>query len=110
MNRWKLLVPVVACMAAVSMTGCHAEVVAQPVAPAPAPGPAPAPAGDAVVEAEGPPAAVQVQVAPPAEQVEVVPVAPTGNYIWVKGHWRWVPAHYENRGGVWIFIGPHWAR
>jgi hypothetical protein len=109
MNRWKLAIPVVACIASLSATGCavREEVVAEP-------------------------RPVQVRYAPPVEErVEVAPPAPSAEHIWVRGHWywngdqyvwqpghyevrrvgyRWVPAHYENRGGVYYYVQGHWAR
>jgi hypothetical protein len=116
MNRWKLAVPVVACVAALFAAGCAHEdrVVVQS-------GP----------QQEAPPQEIVVSTAPPAEQVEVIPQAPGTEYVWIKGHWhwngaqwqwragryearrvgyRWIPAHYEQRGPRFIYIGGYWGR
>ena len=122
MNRWKLAVPVVACVASLFAAGCAHEdrvVVREGAAPAAA----------AAVDAA--PAEVVVQTAPPAEQVEVVPQAPGTEYVWIKGHWHWngaqwtwrrgryearrvgynwIPAHYEQRGRNYIYVDGHWGR
>jgi hypothetical protein len=113
MNRWKLAVPVVACVASLFAVGCTTREVVVERAP---------------VER---PAEVVVQSAPPPEQVEVVPVAPSTESVWIRGHWhwnggqwiwrpghyetrrvgyRWVPAHYESRGGAYYYVQGHWAR
>jgi hypothetical protein len=111
MNRWKLVVPVVACVAAVFVTGCatHEEVA---------------------VQSPPAPAEVVVQSAPPPEQPEVIPVAPSTEHIWIRGHWhwnggwvwqpghyeirrvglRWIPAHYDQRGPAFYYIPGHWGR
>jgi hypothetical protein len=121
MNRWKLAVPVVACLASAFVVGC---VDAAPPPAAPGPGVAVAPAA--------PPQEVIVQQAPPTvEQVEVVPQAPSAEYVWIRGNWhwngvqwvwrrghyelrrvgwRWVPAHYEQRGPNWVYVDGHWGR
>ena len=115
MNRWKLAVPVVACMASLFAVGCTTrEVVVREREPA-----------------SERPREIVVQSAPPQEQVEVVPVAPSTEHTWIRGHWhwdggrwvwqpgryetrrvgyRWVPAHYENRGGGYYYVPGHWGR
>ena len=133
MNLMKFAVPAVACVASALMIGCGGgEVRVQETTPRAQVVVAAQPAPVAtVVEQEGPPAPVEVKIAPPAERVEVIPVAPSAEYLWIKGHWRWngatwiwinghyvkrrvgwhwVPPHYEARAGIWIFIGGHWAR
>jgi len=109
MNRWKLAIPVVACVASLYATGCTVRE-------------------DVVVQ----PRPVQMRYAPPAEErTEVIPIAPSAEHLWVKGHWywngdryawrqgryearrmgyRWVPAHYETRGGYVYYVDGHWAR
>lgn len=71
---------------------------------------------------------------PPPRPVEVVPVRPVGHpdwvwhagfhrwdgqrYVWVPGSYvappyrgaRWVPGHWANRRGGWVFIDGHWRR
>jgi hypothetical protein len=124
MNRWKLVVPLAGLVA---LVGCGGA----PVAVQASAGPVQAGVGPAEMAPDAPPAEVVVNTAPPAEQIEVVPVQPTGDYVWIKGHWHWngggwawirghyavrragwrfVPAHYEARGGGWVYVGPHWAR
>lgn len=124
MNRWKLVVPVVTCMAPMFVAGCTTrEVVVRE----------PAPRGEVVVESAPaqPPAEVVVQSAPPPVQVEVVPAAPSAEHIWIAGHWHWnggawvwnrghyevrrvgyhwVPAHYAVRGGGVVYVAGYWGR
>src|ERR1700733_7551120 len=111
MNRWKLLVPVAGCVAAVFVSGCATQEEVAVQAPAPA--------------------EVVVQSAPPPEKMEVVPVAPSTDHVWIRGHWhwdgvqwvwrggqyelrrvgyRWVPARYEQRGPAFYYIPGHWGR
>jgi len=69
---------------------------------------------------------------PPAARVEAVPAPPGPPEIWVwqAGHWRWngrdyvwqpgryverphraaewVPAHYQERAGGWVYVPGHW--
>jgi hypothetical protein len=40
---------------------------------------------------------------PPPERVEVIPAPPSGEHVWVKGHWVWRANEYE-------WIAGHWAR
>lgn len=69
---------------------------------------------------------------PPPRPVEVVPVAPHpgwvwregyhrwdgAHYVWVPGsyaeppyaHARWVPGHWDRRGGGYVWIDGHWHR
>jgi hypothetical protein len=97
---------------AVPASGCYAEATV----------PAAAPAAEVVVEGEPPP--------PPPAQVEVVPAPPApdyywvagyhrwygGQYVWVPGRYmqrphpaaRWVPAHWEVRGRVRVFVEGRW--
>lgn len=111
MNRWKLAVPVIACVASLFAVGCAHE--------------------DRVVVREGgAPQEIMVSTAPPQEQVEVVPQAPGTEYLWIKGHWHWtgaqwqwrpgryearrvgytwIPAHYEQRGRNYIYIDGHYV-
>jgi hypothetical protein len=122
---YRLGLVIVAALAA----ACTAEVQTRPVPP-------PTVSATVAVEAPppeqvGPPGEVTVQTAPPPVQVEVVPVAPSARHVWIAGHWhwngvrwvwlrgrytmgrvgmRWVPAHYANRGGAYVYIGGHWAR
>jgi hypothetical protein len=117
-----------AALASFALVACTAEVQTRPITPVVT---ADVSVQEPVVEAQvGPPAEVTVQTAPPAAQVEVVPVAPSVNHVWIAGHWhwagrwvwvrghyvvrrvgmRWVPAHYVQRGGAYIYVGGHWAR
>jgi WXXGXW repeat (2 copies) len=109
MNRWKLVVPVVACMASLFVFGCAAQVDATPPSTAPA--------------------AVMATSAPPPVQIEVVPVAPSIDHVWIKGYWHWngaqwawrpghydikrgyswVPAHYDEKGSSWSYVEGHWV-
>src|SRR4051812_40545217 len=79
-------------------TGCvvHEQVVEEPTNE------------DAVVEKE-----------PPAEQAETPPAAPSGDYVWVKGHWKWnasaqawgwQPGHWERNQSGKEWVGGHWER
>lgn len=69
---------------------------------------------------------------PPPRPVEVIPVAPRpgwvwqegfhrwdgARYVWVPGHYveppyehaRWVPGHWDRRGGGYVWIEGHWRR
>jgi len=110
MNRWKLAVPLIAGLASLYATGCVTE--------------------ERVVVRKHRPAPVRIRQAPPPDEVEVVPTATRANYAWTRGHWhwngsryvwiggryraqrtgvRWVPAHYENRGGEYYYVEEHWA-
>ena len=70
--------------------------------------------------------------APPPPQEEVVPPPPGEKYVWRPGHWHWdlyrnhyvwrpgqyvlrphralgwVPGHWEQEGGVWVWRRGHW--
>ncbi len=82
---------------------------------------------------EGVPSA-QAQGYPPMPppQYERPPPPPPPHYVWQPGHWRWdayhnqyvwfpgryvmrgpgygrfVPGHWANRGGQWVWIPQHW--
>jgi len=69
---------------------------------------------------------------PPAARVEAIPAAPgpAEAWVWQGGHWRWdgreyvwqpgryverphraaewVPAHYQERAGGWVYVPGHW--
>jgi len=45
--------------------------------------------------------AVYVDVAPPADQIEVVGVAPSGQHVWIAGHYSWDGHRYVWAGGHW---------
>ncbi len=75
---------------------------------------------------------VMVSRPPPAPMAEVVPAPPGPIEVWVwqPGHWRWdgreyrwqpgryverphraaewVPAHYQERAGGWVYVPGHW--
>jgi hypothetical protein len=59
-----------------------------------------------------------VEAAPPPEQVEVAPLPPTGNHVWIAGHWHWTGAEYAWIPGHWIarphahasWLPGHWRR
>ena len=78
----------------------------------------------------GQPPPIAVGWAPPAMLVDTPPPPPfeaaiwvggywvwQGNWVWMHGHWMappqpgygWVHPYYENRDGVVIFVGGHWA-
>lgn len=61
-----------------------APLVVQPTPPQPAPAPI-----------------TVVEQSPPAPIVEVVPVAPSPDYYWVPGYWRW--------NGTWVWVGGRWS-
>jgi hypothetical protein len=71
-----------------------------------------------VVVAPAPTGEVVVTEAPPPPRQEVVTVAPSSAHVWVggywlnrRGHWAWIPGHYEIRprpGVVWV--QGHWDR
>lgn len=66
----------------------------------------------------------------PAVPAETIPPPPQGVYIWRPGHWKWngyayhwvrgayivrqprmhewVNGAWVLRGGVWVWVGPHW--
>lgn len=81
----------------------------------------------------GPPpvsGAVYVSTAPPPDQIEVIGVAPSGEHIWIPGHYSWdggryswAAGHYELRPrtsarwvrgrwrrhqGRWYWVDGHW--
>lgn len=112
MNVWKLAVPFVLGLASLGATGCVTE--------------------ERVVVHHQRPAATRVRQAPPAAPMEVEAMpAPRANYVWVNGNWdwngnrwvwsrgrwesqrsgaRWIPAHYESRGGEYYYVPGHWGR
>lgn len=79
-----------------------------------------------------PAAQAQYAVAPPPPREEVVPPPPGERYVWRPGHWHWdfyrntyvwrpgqyvlrphralgwVPGHWEQRDGVWVWRHGHW--
>src|SRR4051812_13394624 len=112
MNRWKLAVPVVACITSLFAVGCVVEQ-------------------DRVQVEDGQPREVVVREAPPVEREEVAPPPPTVRHVWIRGNWhwtgadwawqpghyetrrtgaQWIPAHYERRAGGYIYIPGHWRR
>jgi len=64
------------------------------------------------------------------ERVEVIPVRPSGEHVWIKGHWyragnhwqwanghweirprrsaEWAPGRWEHRGHGYVWIEGHW--
>src|SRR5438128_1525264 len=47
-----------------------------------------------------------VEAPPPSERVEIIGPPPSGNHVWVAGHWHWTGAEYTWIPGHWI-MRPH---
>lgn len=57
------------------------------------------------------------QAPPPPDRVEVTGTAPSGDYVWIAGHWdwrdhdwAWIPGHWMQRsyrGAEWV--PGHWV-
>ena len=78
------------------------------------------------------PSAMFVANAPPAAKDEVRPAAPSGDHVWIKGHWEWsvseetwiwavgfwavppdegatwVDPEYGDNNGDWMYVPGHW--
>ena len=108
-------------LAAVAGTGCvtEREIIREPAG-------APTPVSTRTTVRE----TVTVDAPPPAPQVETIGVAPSGEHVWVPGHWsregdRWVwmsgrwemrptptavyvPGHWEAQGSGYVWREGYW--
>jgi len=114
--RWKIFG--LAALGSVVLAGCvvhehpRRAVVVRETVVVPAPGPE--------VVVAGPPPPVRVEMMPPSPGAVYVWLPGAwvwhGRWIWEAGRWdrpprpglRWVPHHYERRGGAHVWIAGGW--